>query len=250
MVRLPKNLGGGCVDSTEVTFAQYQAFLEDGSVDFNDQPNECALNKSLTAFLPTLYIQAAYKSDEAKFGSYAVSGVDWCDARAFCAWSGKKLCGKVGGGALASADRNTAADQWWLACATQTQKSYPYGGLTIGGTKRPDTYDPSLCHTDDVTQPEPLLRQRPVTTTCEGGVPGLYDLSGNLLEWTNSCAPGLAGQPQTDSCALRGGSFNFTGNAVLCTSIEGRERVKPEQKGTDDTNGLYYSAFGFRCCSE
>lgn len=248
MVRLSKSLGGGCIDSTEVTFAQYQAFLDDGEVDPTAQPAECALNAVVTAYRPTQYIYNTYKSDEAKYGSYAVSGVDWCDARAFCAWSGKALCGKVGGGALPPAQKSSPTDAWWLACATQSGKTYPYGGLTIDGTKRPDTYDKALCHTEDKSTA--LIRQGPMTPTCEGGVAGVYDLSGNILEWTDSCEPGTAGEPQSDKCALRGGSYNYDGSSVKCTYSQTADRVKPLQTSVNDPNGLYYTVFGFRCCSE
>jgi hypothetical protein len=33
-------------------------------------------------------------------GNFPITNVDWCDAYAYCAGIGKRLCGKIGGGTL------------------------------------------------------------------------------------------------------------------------------------------------------
>jgi formylglycine-generating enzyme len=77
-------------------------------------------------------------------------------------------------------------------------------------------------------------------------VTGLYDMSGNVEEWTDSCESAGTGDPKDDLCALRGGSFNFPGDSVKCTFSESRARAADPVK---DPDGNQYSAAGFRCCS-
>jgi formylglycine-generating enzyme len=222
MVRLPAPLGGGCIDSTEVTYGQYQDFLETFP-DPTDQPDICAVNRYSGAYTPTAYLYKTYTDAPETYRDYALLGADWCDARAFCAWAGKSLCGKVGGGALAAADRSKPTDQWWLACSAAGTRIYPYKGA----------YDATACHTEYNSSDS--IRQRPFTATCEGDVE----------EWTDSCVSAGTGKPEDDLCSLRGGSFNFDGDSVKCSFSES----KPRARGEADPNGLGYSVMGFRCCS-
>jgi len=67
------------------------------------------------------------------------------------------------------------------------------------------------------------------------GYSGVYDLSGNVWEWEDSC-DGYVGS--NDYCRVRGGSFNYFENALKCyygIIVGGR-----------DWQGY---VFGFRCCS-
>ena len=74
---------GVCVDSTEVTNAHYQAFLEQ-MPSAAAGPDVCDWNDS---FVPQGWPLATGTED------HPVGGVDWCDANAYCAWAGKRLCG-------------------------------------------------------------------------------------------------------------------------------------------------------------
>ena len=51
---------------------------------------------------------------------------------------------------------------------------------------------------------------------CVGGYPGIVDMSGNLGEWENACAPQGFGNP--DACGVRGGSYNDQSSTLTCTS--------------------------------
>jgi formylglycine-generating enzyme required for sulfatase activity len=214
MVRVPT---GFCIDSTEVTTTQYAAFLA-SSPPFSDQPAECAWN---TSFVPASAWPPAASED-----AFPVRAVDWCDAFAFCAWSGKHLCGKVGGGSLPSADfASPALSQWMNACTQAGAHAYVYG----------DSYDATKCNGDVVDGgPEGgsivAVKSFP---SCQS-YPGVYDLLGNLDEWEDSCN-GTTGA--NDACRLRGEGYGEM-TALRCDAPEAHVR----STSNDDQ--------GIRCCAE
>ena len=144
--------------------------------------------------------------------------VDWCDAYAFCSWAGKRLCGKIGGG---SGDDDGGANQWLHACSFGGAHVYPYGGA----------YSPTACNGIDFDAGALL----PVGTlgTCVGGYVGLFDMSGNALEWDDTCD----GPAMTDRCRLNGGSFLNTAPELRCDFVNGAPR------------SARFPYVGFRCCS-
>src|SRR5262245_12465852 len=112
-------LDGFCIDSTEVTNAQYERFydaVENGTTP--DQPAPCSWNDS---FAPNA-------TGVNETGDHPVRGVDWCDAYAFCAWAGKRLCGSPAGGAATyDSPANEDESEWFAACSENGMKAFPYG---------------------------------------------------------------------------------------------------------------------------
>lgn len=201
------------MDAFEVSNAQYQAFLA-AKVAPETQKPECAGN---TDFTPGVWPPA---DDDPQV---PVVEVDWCDAYAFCAWSKKRLCGKIGGGPVAIGDLiNPLKSQWYRACSGGVGNLFPYGPV----------YETGVCNGMDAGEGKAL----PVGSMpqCQGSVPGLYDLSGNVFEWVDSCE---GPEPQAN-CLRRGGSFFSVPEAMQCNLKSVRKR--------DDRD----SYVGFRCCGE
>lgn len=204
-VRVSTGGASFCIDATEVTNVQYARFLA-SSPRTDQQLAACATNGS---FVPN----AGWPGDP----SMAVVNVDWCDAYAFCAWAGKRLCGKIGGDHLPVASRNDAAQsQWYFACSANGTRAYPYGA----------SFDANACVTGGGRAPAGSK------ATCEGGFPGVLDLSGGVEEWTDECTESFS------DCVARGGTFSDA-KGFECTTED--THLQPRM--------LAEAWRGFRCCS-
>jgi sulfatase modifying factor 1 len=106
-----------CIDSTEVTVAQYRAFF--GAVDAGNfpQPPECSWN---TTFDPNGGVPIGKDLNP-------MDNVNWCKARAFCTWAGKSLCGSPDGGAFPYASFADSTQSVWMRACSNGVQSYPYG---------------------------------------------------------------------------------------------------------------------------
>jgi formylglycine-generating enzyme required for sulfatase activity len=212
-------VGTFCIDSTEVTNAQYAAFLAGTAGAPPTQPSYCAWNASLRPVAGWPYPSG----DDAK----PVTSVDWCDAHAFCAWAGKRLCGRPGGGpADPTRYASPAESQWDYACthAGDGQHAWPYGNLPQS----------TACNTADRDAGVVV----PVASFggCVGGFPGIFDMSGNAEEWEDSCT---AYTPDAaDSCRMRGGAPDDPASAASCTFSNMHARNFTE------------NVKGFRCCAD
>jgi sulfatase modifying factor 1 len=232
MAEIPKPDGGYfCIDRTEVTNAQYAEFVAAG--DTAEQPTYCSFNTSFApqsnAECPTL------RYDPIGRAQYPVSCVDWCDAHAFCAWAGKHLCGDMAGGPVAPANfANASRDEWYAACSQGGTQLYPYAGA----------YQPEGCA--DLYYPAVYPIETATTPTCEGGYANVFDLSGNVSEWEDSCTATDGG---FDTCVHRGGSYldaDDTSPSVRCNSADADEpdTVTPALRARQSRS----IAVGFRCC--
>lgn len=202
-----------CIDSTEVTNAQYKQFLSAKNGDASGQPSACAFN--------TTY--ALKCSEPVADDNAPVVCVNWCDARAYCDWAGKRLCGRIGGGAGSVGDlTNASQDQWYSACSANGTRTYPNGS----------TYKPGTCN--DLGRGIGATVPVASLTGCVGGYPGLFDMAGNAVEWVDVCT---ASTGATDTCYIRSSAWDDDGASSTCTGASTQQR-----DSTDDTKG-------FRCCS-
>ncbi|KIG12951.1 hypothetical protein DB30_00907 [Enhygromyxa salina] len=185
-------------------------------------------------YLPTLLGEAcAWKNDFTPDewpvdppANLPVVGVDWCDAMAYCAWSGKHLCGEIGGAPASLGDvQNPANNEWYRACSNSGVSVYPYGQLYVGDS----------CNTMDAD----FGQRTPVGSiaSCEGGYAGLFDMSGNVWEWTNACDNDPMVPVDQQECRRRGGSYFSAGATTRC----GIDSVRPRNQRN--------SSVGFRCCN-
>lgn len=212
-----------CIDSTEVTNAQYAAFLA-AQVQPASQGPRCAWNKSFNPETMSTNGPACPAFDAAGRASYPVVCVDWCDADAYCRWAGKHLCQKPGGGLVAAVTTKDASE-WVIACSGDGAGKYPYGNAGMGGR----------CVDNQFPAVTPALRPVKEAAQCEGGVPGLFDMSGNAWEWHDDCVEKI-GNGGEDTCAPLGGSFSSDLADATCTATAPFFR----KQVAGDT--------GFRCC--
>ncbi len=218
------NIGSFCIDSTEVTADQYMQFLTAKGGDVSGQPLACASwNRS---FVPVGWPSGA--------GAQAVSGVNWCMAFMYCAWAGKRLCGSPSGGPVDPLGYDDPAKSEWFHACSHNQDglhTYPYG----------NAYDTSACNGSDYHDAGQGL---PVTSlpSCQGGYPGLFDMSGNINEWEDSCYPSApdSGGPTgpNDACLVRGGSFLYKPAELRCDFAVRAPR------------NFLAGDVGIRCCSK
>jgi formylglycine-generating enzyme required for sulfatase activity len=223
------------IDKYEVDNASYNLFLAAGP-SFGLAPPECADN---TSYEPGVITPLGYTSTELtdaqticdawnrfdREDERPVGCVDWCDAYAFCAWAGKRLCGDIAGGDYVvdapGPHADAAVSEWFAACTGPSATAFPYGA----------TYDDTVC-SDDNGGPEPVGAY----PQCEGGYPGIFDMSGNMAEWENACSD--YNNPDWDqNCLLRGGTWYQTGAEAQCDAY----RDVPRYNMAD--------SIGFRCCS-
>jgi formylglycine-generating enzyme required for sulfatase activity len=199
------SVGSFYIDSTEVTVADYKKFLAAKGSDTGGQPSECSWN---TAYWDSTN---AMNPD-----TWPITNVDWCDARAFCAWAGKRLCGKIGGGSVtAEAHLFTAppTNEWYLACGGPAGGTHPNANPT--------------CNSNDGFGNLAPVGSYP---GCEGFYPGLFDMEGNAAEWIDGCGTSEGGAV----CFLLGGAI--FDQQSYCDEV---------YDYSPDTLAV---SFGFRCC--
>lgn len=215
-----------CIDTTEVTQAQYALFLETAPSDPAAQTREMCRTAN-PSFVPK---PASDTSRGCPAGLYdpktrpdsPMPCADFCDAVAFCEWAGKQLCGSVTGGPLGLEDPKSK-DAWYLACSQGGRTRFSVG----------DDVSRSQCNFGHVQ----LELSTSATATCRGeSAPWseVLDLSGSVDEWQDAC-------DDRGMCRIRGGSAA----SLDATYLEcGGEALAPPGhfSGVSTTTGI-------RCCA-
>ena len=215
MVLVSSNVARFCIDATEVTRGQYQAFLMAKAGDTSGQPLFCAWNN--VTYAPSMSVDYGQ-------ATMPMSYVNWCDAYAFCTWAGKHLCGAVDGGPAPYYDGLNTANAYYFACSHGDDglHTFPYG----------DTYDAGVCNGGDRLLPDGGMDLVPVASLpgCQvANVPyaGLYDLSGNVQEWVDTCQDLNEAGADADlvECNYQGGAFDNMGASNLsCDHMDNNPR--------------------------
>jgi len=182
-----------CIDSTEVTNAQYAEFVAaaDGGEPSLDGgvPATCTPFGSANPVAPTPGEAGA-----------PIQGVSWCQAYAYCKFAGKRLC----------------TNEWRRVCSREGTRSFPYG----------TTLDPTACNVGDAGGA--VESEVKSFTKCVGGYPGVFDMVGNVSEWVDDCAGGVCAsvgggfytaRPDAATCATSdtyGVKASFPGLGFRC----------------------------------
>lgn len=181
------------IDTREVTNAQYRDFVE-------------ATGRAA----PRYWHDPKYNSD-----NLPVVGITWEEARAYCAWKGKKLPTEA---------------QWERAARGAQSRLYPWG----------DRFDASHTNTRESNNRKPVA----VGSYPSGISPdGLYDMSGNVWEWCYdwfdkdyyrvSPLRNPAGPSDGKKRVIRGGGWSAPQIDMAQRHAEGPEKTFP--------------SLGFRC---
>ena len=178
-----------CMDATEITIGQYNAWS----------------TRSLASLPPECAWKPSFKDAPPADPSLPNNKPDWCDAYAFCAYAGKRLC---------------TMEELRFACTHGGRQGWPYG----------DTFDGAACNGAELG----LDATWPSGThpSCEGAFPGLFDLVGNMDEWSGSCDDAGDGAAQEAICSVFGGFYQTTGATCGPSTLQAR-----------------WSNAGFRCCA-
>jgi formylglycine-generating enzyme required for sulfatase activity len=228
MVRVP---AGFCVDTTEVTRAQYAAWLA-RAPSTTDQPATCAFN---TSFEPGIQcLLAEYVCAGVACDNHPQVCIDWCDARAYCAGVGKRLCGKIGGGSLGrtAAALSAAQSEWMHACTVGGASDWPYGSTAIA----------ERCNTTiDRFQGTVPVGSLSGCTAAASGFTGIFDMVGNVWEMQDACDTG----GDTAACIYRGGAFTD-----LTSTQSGSDQGCASSYAFNALRGYSDGDLGFRCCAD
>src|SRR5262249_44582641 len=113
-----------------------------------------------------------------------------------------------------------AISEWMAACVGASDTAFPYGPTYVAQTCNDKNSGPKVSF-----------------PSCEGGYPGIFDMSANVGEWDYSCTD--YNDPDVlQNCLVRGGSWYETGDDLRCDRFR------------DTTRFNQGDGIGIRCCSD
>jgi formylglycine-generating enzyme required for sulfatase activity len=225
LVAVPPGLS---IDATEVTRAQYTAWL-DTLPSTAQQTPACAGNTDYQPGATCMALASVCKGSEC--GNHPQVCIDLCDAVAYCAAVGKHLCGGIGGSVLGSSQAMNDAKQseWFNVCSSGGVNDYTHGSSYSGYLATAPCNDYFAGKTTTVPVGSMIRCQSP-----DPGYAGVFDMTGNVWEWEDNCAMSLGG---TESCHPRGYPFGQGAAAPMC------------RQSTSVVRSAQSATIGFRCCN-
>ena len=245
LVLIPVSEGASyCIDANVATYGDFHGFVKKHGDDLSLLPPECAWKKTFGPVsvyevpgLPGVFAKCGPSLAEAD-PDLALDCVDFCDAWAFCAASGKRMCGlrgadsatvsaiSVGGvyesGLYADGKAASIESEWFGVCSQGGTTKYPYGndlkdGTCIDKTKLAADGDTAY-EVGDTTGSQCKGSKSPYNQ--------VYNMSGGRTQWLNICTygccyvqGGLLGSDPLLSCAESMGCMamaQFTSGVRCC----------------------------------
>jgi eukaryotic-like serine/threonine-protein kinase len=140
-------------------------------------------------------------------GRKPTTSVSWKQANKLCKKRGKRLC---------------TEEEWEYACKGKGNRRFPYG----------NKWNAETCNTEDASGEDGTIGNCGSYPRCRSPF-GVFDLSGNVSEWTSSnYSPGAGAR------TYKGGSATRPNWATRCAS---RSSASPGTRKAD---------LGFRCCAK
>ncbi len=206
------------IDETEVTRGQYEQWLLTNPTNSGALLGPgCATNGAFVPDATCMNLSSVCQG--AGCGNHPQVCVDWCDAFAYCAAVGKKLCDHVQSN-LNATDLDPLSSAWTNACTSGGLNDYSPGN------------SPGDCRTGSFGTTVEVMSE----PTCQSTVPGyqgVFDLTGNVQEWVDVCD---GTQSPTDRCMAPGGYFGADPPYELCIFPDDFERMDARY------------VVGLRCC--
>jgi formylglycine-generating enzyme required for sulfatase activity/tRNA A-37 threonylcarbamoyl transferase component Bud32 len=214
------------IDQTEVTNAQFAAFL-------NDQGNQTGEAIRLDLANEDWLIQQSGSEFQPKSGyaDHPVIGISWSGAAAYCKWAGARLPTEA---------------EWEYAARGPERYTFPWGE-TFDGT-RLNFCDANCDQTWGVSEHDDGYKETAPVGSFRSGVSwcGALDMAGNVWEWVadwyGDYPAGLQMNPtgpgNGDSRVLRGGSWFNSPHIV-------RSAYRPRFAA-----GYAHTSIGFRCARD
>jgi formylglycine-generating enzyme required for sulfatase activity len=139
----------------------------------------------------------------------------FAEANAACLARGARLC---------------TSTELQSACELAATKTYPYGS----------SYDPNGCNGEDYDgvpggQDDDVVLPTGALATCQSG--GVYDLSGNVAEWTSTLTGNTGAPANLSIYVTKGGSYLTPQSGLTCQFNLSRA-----------TSNAITPSLGFRCC--
>lgn len=203
-----------------VTNAQYALFLAEGGYD-PDQPWWSPIGQT---WLQAAGVRKPHYWEHHTFGyrrsNHPVVGISWFEAQAFCRWLTQHATYNPTGAVY----RLPGEGEWEYAARGVERRPYPWG-FTEPGIEHANFRDSYGGTT-------------PVRSFPEGATPnGIYDMAGNVWEWTNSIYLPYPYDPydgrEQEEClahkhiVVRGGSWN---NLSVSLRASGRYMIEPSHR--------------------
>lgn len=192
------------IGKTEVTNAQYRRFLQ-----ASDYDGKADTDPAYDLYLKHLRGKSLMSAEE----DYPIVWVSWKNARAFCAWAGLALPSEA---------------QWEYAARAGTKTSYYWGD----DQQAFPGYGWGLTNSNALTHPVGKLKPNAF---------GLYDMLGNVWEWTaddyiykydGAPTDGSARKADVMTKSLRGGAWS-TSNSPVTSSCAARFNSAPGNASND-----------------